>query len=153
MNSKIIKAIQHGLPITKTPWQDLSAQFDIPVSELIEQTKLALQEHNIKRFGLVVKHRNLGYTANAMVVWDIPDSELEALGTKMSEFSFVRLCYQRPRSLPEWPYNLFCMIHAKDKESALINLAKLIENLKLKDVKYDVLFSKTCFKQTGARYR
>lgn len=153
MKSEIIKAIQKGLPINSTPWETLARSFNIPKQELIQGTIQAIKEKSIKRFGLVIKHRTLGYNSNAMVVWDIPDEQIETIGKKMAEYSFVRLCYQRPRVLPDWPYNLFCMVHSKDRQTALQQIEKLKLELNLQSIKTDILFSKRCFKQSGARYR
>ena len=87
-----------------------------------------LQEQGvIKRIGVVVRHHELGYRANAMVVWDIPDDRVSALGHCIGKFDFVTLCYQRPRRLPAWRYNLFCMIHGRDREEVLSLVAQLKE--------------------------
>jgi len=94
-----------------------------------------LQEQGvIKRLGVVVRHHELGYRANAMVVWDIPDDLISALGHCIGKFDFVTLCYQRPRRLPAWRYNLFCMIHGRDRDEVLNLVAQLEEQCGLHDV-------------------
>ena len=76
----------------------------------------------IKRFGVVVRHRELGYRANAMCVWDVPDAPdagtVDALGEALAREPGVTLCYRRARALPEWPYNLFCMVHGRDRATS-----------------------------------
>ena len=83
---------------------------------VIEGVQRIYQRGDIKRFGVIVRHRKLGYRANAMVVWDIADEQISETGRCMGRYEFVTLCYQRPRRLPDWPYNLFCMIHGQDAE-------------------------------------
>ena len=104
------------------------------------------------RVGGVVRHRALGYEANAMVVWDAPDAEANRIGTAMAAESCVTLCYRRPRSLPAWRYNLFCMIHGRERAAVLQQIGLLRERLRIAQLPYDVLFSPRCFKQRGARY-
>jgi DNA-binding Lrp family transcriptional regulator len=106
----------------------------------------------IKRMGVIVRHRALGYRANAMVVWDVPDSELERIGRLLAAETCVTLCYQRPRRLPDWPYNLFCMIHGRERDIVLRRLAQIIEFHGLQAIPRSVLFSSRSFKQRGAHY-
>jgi len=95
----------------------------------------------------------LVYRANAMTVWNIPDEVVSELGICMGQFDFVTLCYRRPRRLPDWPYNLFTMIHGKDRDDVLANIQLLAERCSLSDIEHEVLFSKRRFKQRGAIYR
>ncbi len=102
--------------------------------------------------GVVVKHRALGYHANAMVVWDVPDTETDRIGKLLADESCVTLCYQRPRRLPNWPYNLFCMIHGRERDAVLRRIEQIISYHQLHDIPHQVLFSVRAFKQCGARY-
>jgi hypothetical protein len=87
-----------------------------------------------------------------MVVWNIPDQQVGEFGRCVGASGLVNLCYQRPRRLPDWPYNLFCMIHGKDRGAVLERLEQLRDQCGLRDFAHEVLFSKQRFKQTGARY-
>ena len=111
-----------------------------------------LEEGDIKRFGVVVRHQELGYTANAMLVHDIPDDQVSEIGRALAEEPSVTLCYRRPRSLPDWPYNLFCMIHGRERAEVQAIIAELRQRHGLNDAAHEVLFSLTRFKQNGARY-
>jgi DNA-binding Lrp family transcriptional regulator len=88
-----------------------------------------------------------------MVVWDVPDARVGILGRCFARFPFVTLCYQRPRRGTRWPYNLFCMIHGKDRAAVLEKVAELAEACEVGEVRHQVLFSRRCFKQCGANYR
>jgi hypothetical protein len=101
----------------------------------------------------VVRHHELGYRANAMVVFDIVDEKVAQLGRCIGKFEYVTLCYRRPRVLPNWPYNLFCMIHGKDRDAVLLHVQELMQRCDLQHVAHAVLFSKRRFKQRGAVYR
>ncbi|MDX1576110.1 MAG: AsnC family protein, partial [Kiloniellales bacterium] len=106
----------------------------------------------VSRFGVVVSHRELGYRANAMVVWDVPDDRADDCGRRLAALSFVTLSYRRPRRPPAWPYNLFCMIHGTDRRQVLAQVEAATREVGLAGCDRAVLFSRRCFKQRGARY-
>lgn len=149
----LIEAIQRGLPLVSRPYAAVAAQLGSSEAQVIERIGELQQGGVIKRLGVVVRHRELGYRANAMVVWDVPDDEVAELGRCLSGFEFVTLCYRRPRRLPQWPYNLFCMIHGKDREAVLEKFNLMVTSCGLEDMPKDVLFSRRRFKQRGAIYR
>jgi hypothetical protein len=101
----------------------------------------------------VVSHRALGYRANAMVVWDVPDDRVDDCGRRLAALAFVTLSYRRPRRLPDWPYNLFAMIHGKDRAQVRGEIEAATRAAGLDGCGRAVLFSRRCFKQRGARYR
>ncbi len=149
---RLIGLIQSGLPISSRPWADIARQMNLDEDEVLNQVRKLQERGLIKRFGLVVRHHELGYTANAMVVWDVPDDRVRAVGEALGRHDCVTLCYQRPRRLPQWPYNLFCMIHGKDRERVLDIIEELVEAEGLQDIPHEVLFSGERFKQRGAKY-
>jgi siroheme decarboxylase len=152
IDKQLITAIQDGLPLTSHPYTTIAQQINQTEESVIQRLKKLQLTGIIKRFGVVVKHRELGFRANAMVVWNIPDSQVNEIAQLLADFDCVTLCYQRPRRLPEWPYNLFTMIHGKDRKSVLIRLEELVHTLKLQQIKYEPLFSTKQFKQRGGRY-
>ena len=149
---QLIVAIQEGLPIVARPYKIIAEQLDLDEQEVIERLNRLKQQGLIKRLGVIVKHRRLGYQSNAMVVFDMPDKLVKQKGQQISQLAFINLCYLRPRRGELWPYNLFCMIHGKSRELVLQQLAQLIDSCALNDYPYDILFSTRCFKQRGAIY-
>lgn len=149
---RLVALIQGCLPLSNRPYAELGKQLDMPEETVIQRIRAMQEDGVIKRMGIVVRHHELGYTANAMVVWDVPDDQTRRVGKALGRHACVTLCYQRPRRLPEWPYNLFCMIHGKDRERVLNYLDSLVESEALQDIPHEVLFSGERFKQRGARY-
>ncbi len=149
----LITLIQTGLPLTPTPYADLGKKLNLDEKEVIQRIQDLNETKVIKRFGVVVRHHELGYRANAMTVWNLPDEAVSELGSCMGQFDFVTLCYRRPRRLPDWPYNLFTMIHGKDRDDVLANIQLLAERCNLDEIEHKVLFSTRRFKQRGAIYR
>lgn len=148
----LIGAVQQGLPLVPRPFAEIGAGIGLTESEVIAGLAHLAEQGIIKRMGVVVRHHELGYRANAMVVWDIPDDRVSALGHCVGKFDFVTLCYRRPRRLPAWRYNLFTMIHGQDRDEVLSLVAQLKERCGLQDIAHEVLFSRRRFKQCGARY-
>ena len=152
LEQALISVIEQGLPLVARPYADIALQIGCSEQNVIDGLQTLKDRGDIKRFGVVVRHRKLGYRANGMVVWDIPDDEVTTLGHCMGQYSFVTLCYQRPRKLPEWSYNLFTMVHGLNQQEVEEKTQLLIQQCGLENIKYDILFSSRCFKQRGARY-
>ena len=150
---RLIAEIQGGLPLTNRPYAAVGERIGLIEQEVIERIAFLQDSGVIKRLGVVVRHHELGYTANAMVVWDVPDERLDEIGAKLGAQECVTLCYQRPRRLPDWPYNLFSMIHGKERERVSAYIASLVEEEGLQNIPRKVLFSGRRFKQRGARYQ
>ncbi|MCW9025630.1 MAG: AsnC family protein, partial [Gammaproteobacteria bacterium] len=131
-DKRLVAEIQGGLPLVARPYEVIAEKLGMTEVQVIERLQYFIEHDLIKRMGVIVRHHELGYRANAMVVWDIPDEKISELGQCMGKFEFVTLCYQRPRRLPEWPYNLFTMIHGHDREEVFKNLDHLIEQCQLK---------------------
>lgn len=148
----LLGALEDGLPICTAPFEALGKTIDMSEQEVLARLARMKENRIISRFGLVLHHRQLGYRANAMVVWDIPDHLVDACAAKITENDFVTLCYCRTRRLPAWKFNLYCMIHGRERHV----VEKQIESLKAAAGldKFDsrTLFSKRCFKQRGARF-
>ena len=149
---QLLEQIQLGLPVCSRPYAEIGVRIDMPETEVIARLTQLKQQGLIKRMGVIVKHQQLGYRANAMIVWNVPDDLIKQLGGHISRFSFVTLCYQRPRQ-PGWPYNLYCMIHGKDKATVLNQLEQLVDACCLSGFEKEILFSRRCFKQRGAVYK
>ena len=147
----LLAQIAEGLPICSRPYALMGERTGLSEAQVIERLSYLQEKGIIKRLGIIVKHATLGYRANAMIVWRIPQAEIDIVAQEMLKFSFVTLCYQRPM-LPEWPYNLYCMIHGKNKVTVENQLAQLIEQCGLETIEKQILFSSRCFKQRGAVY-
>ena len=152
IQQQLIAEIQSGFPLVERPYQAIAEKVGTDEQDVIRRIDIMLTTGIIRRMGVVVRHRKLGYRANAMVVWDIPDDQVNALGKALSKINCITLCYQRPRHLPDWPYNLFTMIHGKDKETVYQCIEEIISENDLAHIDHSALFSTRCFKQRGACY-
>jgi len=148
----LIKAVEHGLPIVSRPYSIIAKQLNSTEQEVISRLQYLIDSGAIKRYGVVVRHKELGYTANGMVVWNIPDNKVDEIGACIGKYSCVTLSYRRPRRLPNWSYNLFTMVHGSDREEVKQKLQQIIDECGLQDIEHNILFSTRRFKQRGASY-
>jgi DNA-binding Lrp family transcriptional regulator len=137
-----------GLPLEPRPF----AAFGMPEEDLIAALQRWLDAGAVRRIGAVVRHRPLGYDANAMVVWDVADADAGAAGRLLAADPAVTLCYRRARALPAWPYNLYCMLHGRERDAVAQEIERLSARHGLGGFPREVLFSTRCFSQRAARY-
>lgn len=145
----IIRELQKGLPLESRPFKVMAGRLGMSEEELINRVKYFMENGEIRRFGAAVRHHELGYVANAMVVWDVPDEETARIGKLMAEFDKVTHCYQRPR-FPNWPYNLFTMVHGQTRQEC-VETAEEIARITGID-RYLLLFSSAELKKSSMRY-
>jgi DNA-binding Lrp family transcriptional regulator len=153
IDRKIIAATQQGLPLTATPYQDVAQQLAIDVKELLARMQRMTDLGIIRRTGIIPNHYKLGYTANGMSVWHVPEDKISQLGKAVGELEFVSHCYRRPQHQPLWSYNLFAMVHGMHRDEVYEKVEKISQLLGINDLGHDVLFSKQILKKTGLRIK
>lgn len=152
IDAALVAAVQGGLPLSPRPYAVIADALDLDEAEVLLRLKRLIDSDTIKRFGVVVRHQELGYRANAMVVWALPEERVSEIGRRLGRLPFVTLSYRRPRRPPDWPYNLFTMIHGRDRAAVLALVEEAKDRCNLQGVECAVLFSGQRFKQRGARY-
>jgi DNA-binding Lrp family transcriptional regulator len=149
---RVLAAIEEGLPLTARPYREVGYAIDLGEDDVIGRIRALAAAGVVTRVGCIVRHRSLGYTANAMAVWDVPETIVGGIAARMVRNSRVTLCYRRQRRMPDWPYNLFCMVHARSRADALAVIDDLNAVAEASGFDRAVLFSKRCFKQRGATF-
>ena len=151
VDRRLIVATQKGLPLDPHPYNIVADEIGITESEVRQRLERMQDTGVIRRIGAVPNHYRLGYRANGMTVWNVPDEKINDLGKKVGALDFVSHCYHRPRHLPEWPYNLFAMVHAKEHDEAMRLVDKIAELLGDDNLGSEVLFSTRILKKSGLR--
>ena len=151
LDRRLVIATQAGLPLVPRPYDLLAEQLGVSPAEVKARLAAMLASGRIRRIGAVPNHYAIGYTANGMSVWDVDDAHIEALGQAIGRLDFVTHCYERPRRLPDWPYNLFAMVHAGDRATVLARVGEIAALLGPACRSHDVLFSSAILKKTGLR--
>jgi DNA-binding Lrp family transcriptional regulator len=122
----VIKELQKDITVIKEPFKEAIERLDMSYERFFEIANALKESGVMRRFATILNHRKAGFGANAMSVWVVPEEKGEEIGKQMAEFSAVSHCYLRP-SYPNWPYNLFAMIHGKSQEacdSLIVEMAK-----------------------------
>ncbi len=151
IDRRIVNATQGGLGLSLRPYDAVALEVGIDTGEVIRRMKDMLQTGVIRRVGIVPNHYALGYTANGMTVWDVPDDKISVLGARIGAQDFVSHCYHRPRHLPDWPYNLFCMVHGRDRAEAERHADEIATILGDDNRGHRILFSTRILKKSGLR--
>lgn len=150
-DDRLVRSLQGGLPLVPRPYARIAETIGISEEELLRRLRTLLDDGRIRRIGAVPNHYALGYTANAMTVWDVPDEAVDAAGREVGALPFVTHCYRRPRRLPDWPYNLFAMVHGRSRDETEAKIAAMRRTLGARARRSDVLYSVRILKKTGLR--
>jgi len=151
MDRRLIAATQGGLPLVAEPYRVLAGQLGLDEAEVIARLQKLLDRGAIRRIGAIPNHYALGFTANGMSVWDIADEDVAEVGSKVGALDFVSHCYDRPRHLPVWPYNLFAMVHGRTRDEVRAKVAEIAALVGPAARAHDILFSTRILKKTGLR--
>jgi len=148
---RLMHTTQAGLPLTLEPYQTLAEQLGLSKEEVMQRLAAMQADGIIRRIGAVPNHYKLGYRFNGMTVWDVPDEQIDRLGQQVGQLPFVSHCYHRPRHLPDWPYNLFAMVHGKHQQDVDAQIQHIAAVLGEWCRGREVLYSTKILKKTGFR--
>lgn len=151
LDRRLIIATQAGLPLVPRPYHALAEQLGIAPADVQARLAAMLARGIVRRIGAVPNHYALGYRHNGMTVWDVADERIDELGAQVGALPFVTHCYRRPRRLPDWPYNLFAMVHGRDRSEAEAHAAAIARLLGDACRSSDILYSSRILKKTGLR--
>ena len=151
LDRRIIVATQSGLPIDPQPYDRIAEQLGVDSAQVRVRINAMLADGRIRRIGVVANHYRLGYTANGMSVWDIPDEAADEAGERVGALETVSHCYLRPRALPDWPYNLFAMVHGHSRSEVIEQVEQIAGMLGDLVREHEILFSTRILKKTGLR--
>jgi DNA-binding Lrp family transcriptional regulator len=151
LDRRIIAATQDGLPLVPDPYDVIATQVGTSAPDVQARIEAMLAAGIIRRIGAVPNHYALGLTANGMSVWDVRDHVVAELGERVGALDFVSHCYRRPRHLPVWPYNLFAMVHGRERPEVENKAAIIAELLGDAARAHDIVYSTRILKKTGLR--
>jgi siroheme decarboxylase len=148
---RILKATAGGLPLTPHPFEEVGRWLFLPENEVIARMQAMQEDGIIRRVAVAPNHYALGMAANGLSVWDIADDRAEGLGAQVGALPFVSHCYLRPRALPDWPYNLFAMLHGRSRDEVEAKRAEVAALLGAACRGNDILYSTRILKKSGMR--
>lgn len=148
---RLILAVQDGLPIVARPYEAVADGLGLTEERVIAVLRSLMERGIVTRLGAVLNHRALGFTANGMAVWDVPDDRVTEAGRRVASVAAVTHCYRRPRRPPDWPYNLYAMLHGRSREEVIAAAERIAAEAGIAACQHDVLFSVRQFKKRGMR--
>jgi DNA-binding Lrp family transcriptional regulator len=148
-DKNFIRELQKDMDIIDEPFENAAKNLEITENELFAKMKHYEELGVMRRFAAILRHRQVGFTANGMIVWKVPEGEISNVGAKLGAFPQVSHCYERP-TYPDWPYNVFSMIHCKTHDEAYEMAKTIQEQINVND--YQILFSSREFKKTRVEY-
>ncbi|NWK78809.1 Lrp/AsnC family transcriptional regulator [Aquitalea sp. LB_tupeE] len=151
IDRQLIKITQSGLPICQEPYKEVGREIGLDPIDVMKRLQYWVDVGLIRRIGAVPNHYSLGFLGNGMAVFDVDDDVVDEFGIRLGALDEVSHCYRRPRSLPDWPYNLFVMLHGKDNSAVLDSLSVIKAILGDRCQNSDILFSSKILKKTGLR--
>lgn len=151
IDRRLVVATQAGLPLVPQPYHAVAEELGIPAAEVMARLKRLQDAGIVRRIGVVPNHYAIGYRANGMSVWDVRDERIDELGRAVGALDFVTHCYRRPRRLPDWRYNLFAMVHGRDRTEVEAKVAVIADLLGDACRARDILYSTRILKKTGLR--
>ncbi len=149
IDKDFIRELQKDIKIISEPFKEKAINLSISTKELFKKAHEFEKNGVMRRFAAILRHREAGFTANGMIVWNIPDEQVDEIGRKLAEYPQVSHCYKRPK-YPDWEYNLFSMIHSRTMEAAEKIAKEISQTIKIND--YKILFSSREFKKERVRY-
>lgn len=145
----LARVLQEDIPVSPRPFAEIGDSVGMSEEEVLEKIKEWTGDGTIRRFGAMIRHQRLGYKANAMSAWDVPDERADEVGESLAKAKEVSHSYHRPRA-EGWNFNVFAMIHGATKEECREVADSLAGQVGITD--YDLLFSSKEFKKISMKY-
>jgi DNA-binding Lrp family transcriptional regulator len=149
-DAALTQALCDGLPLVARPWAVVGERTGRDEGQILADVARLLDAGALTRLGVIVRHRRLGWRANAMVCFGLPEERIDEAGERLAEQPGVTLCYRRRPDPVHWPYPLFCMVHGRSRQETLEVLGAAVRAASLAGMDRRILFSTRCFRQTGA---
>ena len=149
IEKKVIALIQGDLPVTEKPYLEIAEKLGLSEEEILGILQKLSDLGVMRRFGATLRHQKSGYRANAMVAWQVDEDRVEEVGEMLASFQEVSHCYRR-NPAKDWPYNLYTMIHARDRKTCRDTARRMAKKASVKN--YTLLFSKRELKKTSMKY-
>lgn len=148
-DKEFVRELQKDLPVVKEPFKEMAQNLGISTEELFAKAKEYEKVGLMRRFAAILRHRDAGFVANGMVVWNVPEDRVDDVGFTLAAFPQVSHCYRRP-VYPDWKYNVFSMVHARSLEAAEKMAVEMSSQIGVTD--YKILFSSREFKKERVKY-
>ncbi len=147
--TRLLSVLERPFPIVGELWEEIARRSGLDEATVVASITRWKELGVIRRIAGVLRHRRLGYTANGMSCYAVPEGRIDDAGKRAAEHEFVSHCYHRNGD-GKWPYPLFAMIHARDRDECLRRAGTIAAEVGADA--HEVLFSVREFKKERVRY-
>jgi len=145
IDRKLLAFIKKGIDLTKEPFSEVAQHLGITQKEVIVRLTKLKEVGVIRKFGASIKPNQVGFSANALVAWKVPADRIQNVGSQLSKLSDISHCYEREIINGRWEYNLYTVMHAKERQSIQRMVDQISFDLSLNE--YKILYSKRDLKR------
>ena len=149
IDKKIVRLLQGEFPLVAEPYKELAVEIGITEEQLLARISAMREEKKIRKMGAVLRHREVGFTANSLCVWNVPDARIDEVARCMADHPRVSHCYDRNREA-DWQYNLYTMIHGYSRAECEDIAEELAAATGIDDRR--MLYTKREWKKTSMKY-
>jgi DNA-binding Lrp family transcriptional regulator len=131
--------MEKGITLTTEPFSEIALQLGITTQEVVARLTILREKGVIRRFGASIKPNNIGFSANALVAWKVPENRVQEIGAYLSKYQEISHCYERKTVCGKWEYNLYTVLHGKEREAVQRMVKEISEGIAINE--YKILFS------------
>lgn len=146
---EVVRVTQQDMPLVKRPFLCYAKALGMPEDSLVAKLRELRDRGVMRRFSAVLHHRRVGFKANGMVVWKVPEERVEEVGHTKASYRAVSHCYERTTTR-HWRYNLFTMVHGRSTGEVEEIVGRMSAETGIKDFK--IIYSLREFKKVRLRY-
>ncbi len=146
INRKLLARIEKGIAITPEPFKEIARELGISQREVLKRLTLLKEDGVIRKFGASIKPNIVGFSANALVAWKVPEKRIQEVGTHLSKLSDISHCYERKPVRGRWEFNLYTVMHARER----IGIERIVNQISVEMElnEYKILYSTRDLKRT-----
>jgi DNA-binding Lrp family transcriptional regulator len=146
IDSKLLASVEKGIPLTPGPFDEIAFQLGITPKEVVARLCSLKEKGVIRRFGASIKPNNIGFSANALVAWIVPENRVQEIGAYLSSYQEISHCYERKTVKGIWDYNLYTVIHGREREVVQLMVKEISKKIAISE--YKILYSTRDLKRT-----
>jgi DNA-binding Lrp family transcriptional regulator len=139
IDHKLLACMEKGINLTNQPFNEIALQLGITPKEVVTRLTKLKEEGVIRRFGASIKPNNIGFSANALVAWKVPEKRVQEIGDYLSKYHEISHCYERKTVLGRWDFNLYTVIHGRKREGVQRLVEEIAEGITINE--YKILYS------------
>jgi DNA-binding Lrp family transcriptional regulator len=143
----ILELVQGDVSVSERPFDEWASKLGMPADEVISRLQSLKDRGVIREIKAILRHAQAGFAANAMVVWAVPQTQVDELGPRIASSAAVSHCYEREGF---GRYTVFSMIHGRSRKHVMEVIQEISSQLGIDD--YQVFWTLKELKKSSMKY-